>query len=347
MEISRELLFFFSSLGAFNGIIFSLYFLFWVQPKHISNRFLGGLLLTLSVRIGKSVFLYFNGGLAEIYIHIGLSSCFFIGPFLYFYTTSVLKPESNISKTWKYHLTFMFVLIMTVGYLYPYGANFDLWQDHLISLIYYQWLIYIILAGLSFKGVIQKLWNKSGHLTKLEGWVVSIYLGSVAVWIAYMTCSYFSYIAGSLTFSFMLYLLILTLVMNKKKENIFFANNTKYGDKKIEPSEANELLMKLQDLMQEEKLYKNPDLLLPEVAKKLNIITHRLSQLINDNMGKTFPLFVNEYRIEEAKGLLKSNRTFTLEAIGYECGFNSKSTFYSTFKKHTGTTPAKYQNGLS
>lgn len=95
--------------------------------------------------------------------------------------------------------------------------------------------------------------------------------------------------------------------------------------------------------MQKKKLFENPNLKLADVAKELNIQPHNLSQYLNDNSGKSFALFLNEYRIEAAKLLLLKNNEYTTEAIGYECGFNSKSTFYSTFKKITGYTPAVYR----
>ena len=90
-------------------------------------------------------------------------------------------------------------------------------------------------------------------------------------------------------------------------------------------------------------MYKDENLKLNDVAKKLNIISHRLSQLLNDNMGKSFSAFVNEYRIEAAKKMILQQSHLTLEAIGYECGFSSQSNFYATFKKITGTTPARYK----
>ena len=85
---------------------------------------------------------------------------------------------------------------------------------------------------------------------------------------------------------------------------------------------------------------------LSDVAKKLQISVHQLSQLLNDNAGKSFPLFINEYRIEKAQQMLTASQHLTLESIGYECGFNSKSTFYTSFKKIMGTTPAKYKSQL-
>jgi len=51
---------------------------------------------------------------------------------------------------------------------------------------------------------------------------------------------------------------------------------------------------------------------------------------------------VNLFRIEAAKKLLQANSKLTIEAIGQECGFKSKSSFYSAFKKRTGTTPSKF-----
>ena len=94
--------------------------------------------------------------------------------------------------------------------------------------------------------------------------------------------------------------------------------------------------------MTKEEPYTDANLKSSDIAKKVNISVHQLSQLLNENLGKSFPLFVNEYRIAKACTIIKSNTPLTLEAIGYECGFNSKSTFYTTFKKITGVTPAQY-----
>ena len=126
-----------------------------------------------------------------------------------------------------------------------------------------------------------------------------------------------------------------------------FFGAPKYGDKKIEASEADLLIDKLKTLISEEELFKDADLKIAEVAGRLKIMPHKASQLINDNMGKSFAVFINEHRIEESKRLIRTNQNITLEAIGYDCGFNSKSTFYTAFKKVTGTTPAKYKDSLS
>jgi AraC-like DNA-binding protein len=83
------------------------------------------------------------------------------------------------------------------------------------------------------------------------------------------------------------------------------------------------------------------------VARKINISGHQLSQLLNDNLGKSFAAYINEYRIDRACELIANDRGIKLEEIGYEVGFNSKSTFYTAFKKHRGTTPSLYKEGLS
>ncbi len=347
MNVSDELLFFFSALGAFNGLVFGLYFLFFARPKHISNRFLGGLLLMMSIRIGKSVIFYFNDDLAFIYLQLGLTACFFIGPFLYFYVKSVIEPEGNIHKIWKYHLMVLIPIIGIVGFLYPFETNIDLWRPYIINAIYIVWYIYIFASAYVMRGTIRNLFKKEYKMSSLDIWLLSILLGNLIIVTAYYWCSFVNYLAGALAFSFMFYLLALFVFFNKKKKPILFNGVQKYADKRIKETEANSLILKLRQLVQTEELYKNPNLKLSDVATQLNILPHKLSQLLNDNMGISFTAFINEFRIAKAKELIKENERIKLEAVGYDCGFNSKSTFYSSFKKIVGTTPAKFKESFS
>ncbi|GMN08901.1 helix-turn-helix domain-containing protein [Croceitalea sp. MTPC9] len=346
MDFNIYLLFFFSALGVLNGLILAGYFLFFAKPKHISNTFLGLLFLILSIRIGKSVFFYFMVDLSGVFIQIGITACFFIGPFLYFYIKSVMRPINNINRSWIYHIAFLLPLILIVGIRYPYFDHLHLWQDYFMNLVYLEWFLYLIFSGVLLVPAFQKLFDKSLRMKAIDIWVINVFVGTALIWIAYFSSYYTSYMTGAITFSLLTYLLILLLVFSRKKQSVLFKNAFSYVDKKIEETRATELLESLDELMRTKKLYKNADLKLAEVAKQIALSTHQMSQLLNDNLGKSFPNWLNEYRIHEAKELIRSHDKYSIESIGYECGFNSKSTFYTAFKRITQTTPSQFKEGL-
>jgi len=346
MSVSDELLFFFSALGVFNALLISFYFFFFKKPKNISNFFFGLLLLMLAIRVGKSVFYYFNDDLDQIFIKVGLAACILIGPALYFYIKSCVRPDSKLGF-WKLHFLVLLTLSLLIGFLFT--ETHDPWIIgglSWVSIIYWIWLGYIIASAWVIRSTITKVFNKEEKLSDFDFWVLSVFIGNLIIWVAYKTCSYTSYIVGALSFSFIFYLLFLLIYFRRTKGAIF-NKSIKYSNKKIEAAEAENLSMRLNHLMENEKMYTNADLKLSDVASKMNILPHTLSQLINDNLGKSFTLLINEYRVGEAKNLIQSNDQIKLEAVGYDCGFNSKSTFYSAFKKIANTTPAKYKESLS
>ncbi|MEM7298095.1 MAG: helix-turn-helix transcriptional regulator [Bacteroidota bacterium] len=305
-----------------------------------SNYFIGVLLLALSIRIGKSVFLYFNSNLAGGFIQFGISACLFIGPSLYFYLLTVSRDKWN-SSSWKYHYFPLLAIILVVDFLFPWYEHYNFWY-HTFFIIYGIWLVYLILSGWIIRKPLLKIFKK-GKLSSMEVWVNSVFIGNLLIWVAYNTTSYTSYIVGALSFSFIFYLLILLLFFTKKKDPSFQNRHMKYGNKKIEESEAKQLTETMHQLIIENELFKDANLKLPDLASQLNVLPHLLSQLLNDNLEKNFTLYINEYRIGHAKKLISSSSNLKLEAIGYECGFNSKSTFYTAFKKVTGVTPAQFK----
>ncbi|MEJ2902805.1 helix-turn-helix domain-containing protein [Pedobacter panaciterrae] len=183
-----------------------------------------------------------------------------------------------------------------------------------------------------------------------EIWLLTVF-GSTALIFAFFQlalwrASFSLYLNGSLAFSFCLYMVVFTLLYRKKTSDLFILGQSKYPNKKVSDQEANTLFARLEKIMTEKELYKNPDLKLNELSKETNISSHQLSQLLNDNLGKNFTTYVNEFRINEACKIMASSNRLTLESVGYEVGFNSKSTFFATFKKLTGTTPANHQQKI-
>ena len=91
--------------------------------------------------------------------------------------------------------------------------------------------------------------------------------------------------------------------------------------------------------------YLDPFLSLDKISEELGIGISNLSKLINQYSNKNFSDYINQLRVEESKELLgnSSFKSYTIVSIGLECGFNSKSTFYTAFKKFTGLTPTQYR----
>lgn len=347
MDIGKELLFFFSALGTFNGLILGVYFFFFTKKKYLTNYFLGGLLFALSIRIGKSVFVYFDPELPKMYLQFGLTACFFIGPCLYYFLKSAVEEVNIMPKSWKMILLFWAVLILGIGIVYPYETYSTLWSFYLIRIIYFQWFVYIIFSAFTIKVILRKIVSTKEKASPSEIWFGTLFLGNFLLFLFYflaiMGASVATYISGAVVFSFILYLIISILLYRKKTDDLFLLNGQKNSGKKIDTAEAVIIAEKLKNIMNEKSLYKNPNLNLQDLSKEINISSHQLSQFLNNNLGKNFTSFVNEFRINEACKIITSSDKLTLESVGYDVGFNSKSTFFAAFKKHTGTTPLNYQ----
>ena len=111
-----------------------------------------------------------------------------------------------------------------------------------------------------------------------------------------------------------------------------------------------ELAAQVDEGIRRDKIYMEPDITLDSLAESLNIMPRDLSMLINRHFGINYYEFINRYRIEEAKRMLTSAeyKNTTITDIYLEVGFNSKSVFYTFFKKIEGITPTQYrQNSQS
>ncbi|WEK19531.1 MAG: helix-turn-helix transcriptional regulator [Candidatus Pedobacter colombiensis] len=347
MNIEQELLFFFSALGTFNGLLLGCYILFRKKQNTIAQLSLGWLLLMLSVRIGKSVFLYFfKGTVPFIVLQIGLSACLFIGPFLYYYIRSSLHSVTSIPIKWKYTILIMAAILLIGGSLFSYQAYPVLWNKYFIKTIYAVWFIYVALAVYTYYKYVL---NKNNPPLK-NGLLKGVLIGNCAILLAYLFFLFNlikgTYVSGSILFSFLLYLNIYLIFARKADINEQPGEIKKYQNKKITDKNASQLEEKLKNLISENELYKNPDLKISDVASQMKISSHHLSQLLNDNIGKSFATYINEYRIKEACKKMIREPHIKVEEVGYEVGFNSKSAFFTSFKRIMNTTPTLYRGTL-
>ncbi len=119
----------------------------------------------------------------------------------------------------------------------------------------------------------------------------------------------------------------------------------KYERSGLSEEKAAESLRNLQQLMTDEKPYLNPNITLNDLASKLNISSHNLSEILNTQLNQNFFDFINQYRIDEVKTYLEDARKdhLTLMSIALDAGFNSKSGFNLVFKKFMKITPSEYR----
>lgn len=123
------------------------------------------------------------------------------------------------------------------------------------------------------------------------------------------------------------------------------STKNKYARSGLTEERATRIARLLETYFIDEQPYLDPGLTIEKLAQRMGVSRHYLTQVINENFKKNFYQFVNGYRIEAVKQILQNpdNKTINLLEIASETGFNSKSTFNTTFKKLTGTTPSQYR----
>ncbi len=136
----------------------------------------------------------------------------------------------------------------------------------------------------------------------------------------------------------------------KQNESTLSETDTQLSSKRVKYRKAGLNDEKIDSLfnltcskMEVEKLFMDPDLTIEALAERLGISKHHISQAINIKTGSNFYLFVNSYRISAAIKMLKTSGDQTnILSIAFKSGFDSKSAFYSAFKKIMGTAPGEY-----
>ena len=197
--------------------------------------------------------------------------------------------------------------------------------------------------------------NKKHWLLRLNLFIISL----IIVWVlnrvevytfSTMYSAYVLWLLMSLFLWWVLYYGVFRLQIIDQKEEIhdyLVSRKTNYTPikKKIKSSTTFKVITELYKLMEDEELYKNPLLSRFDLATRLETSEGYLSQIINQEVNKSVIQFVNEYRIEAAKNLLKDPvfNKYSIEAIGMEAGFKSKSAFYNTFNMSLNMSPGAYR----
>ncbi|MEO1053229.1 MAG: helix-turn-helix domain-containing protein [Bacteroidota bacterium] len=338
--MTEQILFLFASLGVVNGTLVGFYLLF---RKHClpADRYFGALLLAICIRIGKSILYYFNRDTDLLVLQIGLSACIFIGPLFFLYLKSLRFRDKVFRRNDLILLATLGTAIIAVGIIYPYRSFPEVWNGYIIYGIYATWMLFLIL------GLIHgaKLLSKSS-LPAQPKKGNSRYLLAIIVAMCFITLTYqaalfvgFTYIWGSLIFSLSFYYLAGRMLLSTKPltpRNI------------AQPlTNASELMRKVDQLMVKEKPFMSKGLKLEELAEMAGMSKHLLSRLLNEAYQHGFAHYVKTHRVKEAKQLIQSRPELSLEGIGYEAGFSSKSAFFEAFRKIEMCTPAVYKKSLN
>ena len=153
------------------------------------------------------------------------------------------------------------------------------------------------------------------------------------------------------TYHMIVFLLILLLLaalllfMYRKWRRLQIEQQKKklrYRTSNLKKEDAERILEKLREVFPSQSLHLEADLSLYKLAEKLKEKPHHVSQVINQYFKKNFHDFINTFRVEEAKRLLRETH-LKIEAVAYDSGFNSLSTFHTAFKKETGMTPSAFR----
>lgn len=116
-----------------------------------------------------------------------------------------------------------------------------------------------------------------------------------------------------------------------------------YANSTLGNVDCDSVLTKLDTLIQAERIYEDADLSLPNLAERLGLSSHQLSELMNARLGKGFSRYLREMRVGAAKAMLCAEPSASVLSVGLSVGFTSQSNFYEAFREIEGMTPGQYR----
>jgi AraC-like DNA-binding protein len=352
----------FRILGLVQGLGVGLALIFF-KRKNVSLLFLGIFLIAFTAP--SLSWLIRNAGGLELYprlLFLPIGFYFLVAPLLYIYVKSLGTKFSR--KLLLAHLTlgliefgFLFVL-----FLLPPKLARTWWSsiNEIIDFVYGVFLnIYSLVYLISTIVIVKKFKRKSLNFysntqKRLLRWILFTTSILIIVYLYQLSTAYFvindiSRNTILLVDSLLAVIFIYWVSIAGIRQTTLGFASLEVADEPNSESEKSDVTFaeyeKFTEEIRHDKIFANPDLTIADLAAQLRTPAKRLSKMINQYGKVNFNRFINELRVEEAKNLLVNpkNDHLTIEGIGYQAGFKSKTVFNTFFKSTVGITPSVYK----
>jgi AraC-like DNA-binding protein len=342
------------------------------KPFTVANRLMAAWMFLICTEL---IIALLNSTVIEMYAFPFVA--FTYGPLLYLYVKFMTNPGRKFNWLAMIHfIPFVVFLIVSVIFrelpLLKDLRNFFT-PDRFISLrIVYSTSfllsvsVYSILAFIEIgrhqrklkdlvsytSGLITLNWLKVLSISYYMSFLVLFILGGLEIFGDFIPFDPYFVVFGFITifsFAYSFYAIQQPVIFGQEVRIIDEEGNGKGTEKYIKSGlkdkQAEVYLIKLISVMDTEKPYLNRNLSIQDLSKLTGIPRHHITQVLNENHGKNFFTFINEYRVKEVISRFGDprNNNFTILAVAFDAGFNSKTTFNSIFKNQTGKTPSEYR----
>lgn len=329
-------------------------FIYFLTSGNNQNRWLGLLNLTLAIHF-LNIFLLHHDVVNTFF---GLSFGLIYGPIIFFFARAYTE-EKDRHILWHILPSFLLaVWIIIKWYTETEASLIELTLFQIVvflQLAIYIFLAYSMLVKYARLAVHSRSVIDSERINILRGTVLFVCLAFfLSVTETYLMEKSESIASNLILPSFLLVSQLLLIYKGMMTAAFFSSINSeekriaqdirKYVPAFTEDQNRRykEILLKV---MEEHKPYKQEMLSLHDLSEVSKIPVRDLSQFINGEFKKNYFEFINTYRIEEAKTLLR-NKSKRVSEVMYEVGFSSRSSFNTFFRKQTGMTPSQYRKKL-
>lgn len=374
MTYKLDLFAIFIFLGVVQAVFLSVFFFSKENRKTEANVYQGILVLSMAANTFE-IFLCYTGYILKCLwlVDFSESLAFVMGPTFYLLLISFIKGKTGKGRYFHFIIPVLWLILQIPFLIQPDDIKFNAWIGayHPTGLDY-RYVIYpkyffnppnhtqFILLHLTFYTLLGLYTSIKAFREKKEPFWKTQHptfkkLRSVTIQIVFIILLVFVVKlfnrddTGDHLFATYITIAIYLVSFQVIRQSGFFKQSSlvdsqKYKSSSLDADQQDQLLSRLKEVMSNEKLFMKSDFSLPDLADRLKVTVHQLSQAINDGLGKNFFEMTAEHRIEEAKRLLKEKSNIKVEEIAEEVGYNSKSSFNTAFKKITGMTPSEWRN---
>ncbi|WP_173002964.1 AraC family transcriptional regulator [Chitinophaga sp. SYP-B3965] len=352
-------------LGALQALFFSIYLYFSPSENKIQKRSLAFFIFILSYNGFETLnWSAPNFRYQAIFDLFPFVLIYGLGPSIYLYIRS-FRTAVTIRKAWRYYV-FVFVafvvrFVLVVIWILQVNGKRKIVNDPGVLMYWYGTIaeplsvivftVFWLLAIREYRQIEEEdKFTRRWLKTLLAVWGVFALL-----WVGTVASPYIFSIGDEMYYVIEVALVIfiywigyagyyrtrIIYITQQKKTQSYFDN--------LPPGEVNGSIDALQQAMEKDRLYLDPELTINSLAAHIGVPPKTLSAVLNQGLQKGFSEYVNAWRVEAVKQMIldPGNRHMTITGIAYDCGFNSQPTFQRAFKAVTGQTPRDFMQNSS